>query len=43
MKLSRRRFLQAGSATLLLPFLESDSDGSPENAELSSSVVKETG
>lgn len=33
MKLSRRRFLQAGSATLLLPFLESDSNGSTENAE----------
>ena len=33
MKVSRRRFLQAGSATLLLPFLESDSRGSSDNAE----------
>ena len=33
MKLSRRRFLQAGSATLLLPLLEADSNGSEDNAE----------
>lgn len=30
MKLSRRRFLQAGSASLLLPLLESDSKGSED-------------
>jgi hypothetical protein len=30
MKISRRRFLQAGSATLLLPFLESDAKGQDE-------------
>ena len=32
MKLSRRRFLQAGSATLLLPFLESDTRANEEPA-----------
>ncbi len=33
MKLSRRRFLQAGSATLLLPLLESDSNGSETDSQ----------
>ena len=32
MKLSRRRFLQAGSATLLLPLLESDTRAKEEPA-----------
>lgn len=32
MKLSRRRFLQAGSATLLLPLLESDTEANPDEA-----------
>lgn len=33
MKLSRRRFLTAGSATLLLPMLESDSRGSESDSQ----------
>lgn len=43
MKLSRRRFLQAGSATLLLPLLESDSQSSETDAQFIFFVVKPMG
>ena len=33
MKINRRRFLQAGSATILLPLLEADTHGEEENAQ----------